>query len=99
MYPILIVGNVRGIVVPVNKAFKLNLNTTEDEWTDLDPTDPAGSIPKPGHYGNLPNFSAESRADRRNRKLRMELVREHIENTKNSPSVLRALFDRVFKRS
>lgn len=70
-------------------------NTTAINWECYDGTD-RSQITISGIARQPPPLPAESRAARRRRKLREQLVREHILNADPAPSVGGWIFGRLF---
>jgi len=69
---------------------------TDADWGDLDFTDRSlvTDISVTFAY-----FSDESRANRRKQKLRGELVRAHIEQQLQAPSILKSLVEKLSRSS
>ena len=72
-------------------------DTTETTWKKSDVTDHTDRSLITDISNTLSNLSGEKRAEYRRQKLRDELVREHIENKKQAPSILRSLFNKLVK--
>ena len=70
---------------------------TEMTWDKIDLTDPADRSLITDISETLANLSTKKRAERKRKKLREELVREHIENRNRAPTFLQALAARFVK--
>lgn len=71
-------------------------DSTTSEW-DTEFTGPTDSSLITDISRTITNLSSENRAKRRGRKLREELVREHIEEKQRSGSRLKSIFVKLFK--
>ena len=67
------------------------MDTTDTDWSNLNFTGRFDRSLITDFSKALTNMSGENRAKRRKQKLRAELVREHIENKKQSPKFLKSL--------
>lgn len=72
-------------------------DTTNTDWESQDLTDSTDRSLITDISETLAYMSSEKRALRRSRKLREELVREHIESSKQSRSTLGSLIKNAFK--
>ncbi len=72
-------------------------DATEPDWGNLDFTDHTDRSFITDISDTLGYLSGENRAQRRKQKLREELVHEHIENTKQAPSPLQSLVNKLIK--
>lgn len=72
-------------------------DTRNTDWESQDLTDPTDRSLITDISETLALMSSEKRALRRSQKLREELVREHIESSKQSQSTLRSLIRNLFK--
>jgi hypothetical protein len=71
-------------------------DSTDTDWNNSDFTDPADRSLVTDISETLAYMSSKNRAERRRQKLREELVREYIENTKKSRSSFRAWLGKLF---
>ncbi|MCP4766173.1 MAG: hypothetical protein GY875_07860 [Gammaproteobacteria bacterium] len=67
----------------------------ETDWDDLDVTDRTDRNLITDISETFALLSNESRAQRRNQKLREELVRAHIEQQIQAPSLLKSLINKL----
>jgi len=67
----------------------------ETDWDDLDVTDRTDRSLITDISETFALLSNESRAQRRNQKLREELVRVHIEQQIQAPSILKSLINKL----
>ena len=72
-------------------------DTRNTDWESQDLTDPTDRSLITDISETLALMSSEKRALRRSQKLREELVREHIESSKQSRSTLGTLIGNLFK--
>jgi hypothetical protein len=75
------------------------MDTTDTDWSNLDFTGRFDRSLITDISKTLTNMSGENRAKRRRQKLRAELVREHIENKKQSPNFLKSLSMHLLKKN
>ena len=73
--------------------------TTETDWESLDLTDTTDRSLITDISDAFSNLAGKKRAERRQQKLRAELVREHIENRKRPPTLLQAFAEKLLKRT
>ena len=72
-------------------------DSTNTDWDSQDITDSTDRSLITDISETLAYMSSKKRALRRSQKLREELVREHIESSKQSRSTLRSLIGKVFQ--
>ncbi len=75
----------------------MSCDTTLTDWKKYDFGDRADRSLVTDISRTLNDLCGEKRAGRRMQKLREELVREHIETRKKTPTASRAIFCRLFK--
>ncbi len=73
--------------------------TSETDWESLDLTDPTDRSLITDISDTFSNLAGKKRAERRRQKLREELVREHIENRKQAPTLLQSFAEKLLKRT
>lgn len=73
--------------------------TTETDWGSLDLTDTTDRRLITDISDAFSNLGGKKRAERRQQKLRQELVREHIENRKRPPTLLQSFAEKLLKRT
>ncbi len=70
-------------------------NETENDWKDLDITDRTDRSLITDISESFAYLSNESRSQRKNQRLREELVRAHIEQQIQAPSMLQSLVSKL----
>jgi len=73
----------------------MTADDTDDDWGDLDITDRTDRSLITDISETFAYLSPESREKRRKQKLREELVRAHIEQQLQAPSILQALVNKL----
>ena len=73
----------------------MTADDTDSDWGDLDVTDRTDRSLITDISETIAYLSIESREQRRKQKLREELVRAHIEQQIQAPSILQSLVNKI----
>jgi hypothetical protein len=73
----------------------MTADDTDDDWGDLDVTDHTDRSLITDISETIAYLSPQSRENRRKQKLREELVRVHIEQQIQAPSILKSLVSKL----